>query len=150
MGHKLDYRQWNDGLLLLRRHTITKTEGTQKTHWGQDLKVRGCVKKRPFDVSWVPMMQWPLSPRGLLTDEKRKAALANLYQLVSREVFSGLVFLRNEGWKQKGWREPWGPSSDTEPLGISEDVFHRPCSTYCSTSIWLGIMTWCSMRGVCF
>lgn len=75
-------------------------EGMEGAHWGLDFKVRGCITNWSLNTSCVlrgsNLQAWE-SPQGLLIDEKRKAALDNLYQLISTRVSRGLMRLRSKG-----------------------------------------------------
>lgn len=109
-------------------------EGMEGAHWGLDFKVRGCITNWSLNTSCVlrgsNLQAWE-SPQGLLIDEKRKAALDNLYQLISTRVSRGLMHLRSKGWKQKDQRE--FRHRACHPFYYVNAV-HFTCFTSCSLS----------------
>lgn len=99
VGHLFDYWQWNNSGVL-RRHTVfdNKDRGDAANTLEPGLQGYGTLETghlTSLGSQWCRNLYAQESPQGLLIDEKRKAAWANLYQLIRSELSSGLMFLRN-------------------------------------------------------
>lgn len=116
VGNVLDYWQWHDCWVPCW-HAVQRGERLEGA-------IETGISASPGSP-WCTDLRAQESLQGFLIDGKRKSALDNPYHLISTEVPSGLMCLSNERWKEKEWRDSWGPTSYKETSNFSWNLWTR-------------------------